>query len=145
VSWHYNSIAVHEASDLPKDTVGFVYQINNTDTGEYYIGKKILKHKRTKPPLKGKKRKRVSYVESDWKTYTGSSSITKKWSLDVCERVILHVCFNRTMMTYYEVYAQFNRDVFSDKNCVNDNILGKFYRDKINKYKEESLIKDHIC
>jgi hypothetical protein len=35
--------------------------------------------------------------------------------------------------------------VFSDKKCVNDNILGKFYRDKINKYKEESLIKDHIC
>lgn len=59
---------------FPKDDdIGFVYFIKNKSTNEFYIGCKLLKKKITRPPLKGKKRRRIQYIESDWKTYCGSS------------------------------------------------------------------------
>ena len=48
-------------------------KIVNTTNGKKYIGKKQMKRKIRRSPLKGKTRKRVDFVESDWKTYTGSS------------------------------------------------------------------------
>jgi len=54
-SKYYESI-----EDFPKGTVGFVYRITNKHTNESYIGKKILKHKKTLKPLKGYKRRRVT-------------------------------------------------------------------------------------
>ena len=37
--------------DFPEGTVGFVYRITNKNTNHSYIGKKILRHKKTLPPL----------------------------------------------------------------------------------------------
>ena len=62
---------VYEA--IPEDAFGFIYEIVNTTNGKKYIGKKQMIRKIRRNPLKGKKRKRIDYVESDWKTYTGSS------------------------------------------------------------------------
>ena len=58
---------------IPEDAYGFIYEIVNTINHKKYIGKKQMVRKIRRNPLKGKKRKRVDYVESDWKTYTGSS------------------------------------------------------------------------
>ena len=55
--------------------IGFVYRIYNNQTKQYYIGIKQLKKKVTKPPLQGKKRKRITYKESDWKTYNSSGNL----------------------------------------------------------------------
>ena len=52
---------------------GFVYLITNTVSDMKYIGKKQIEKRTKRPPLKGKKRKRIIIGESDWKTYTGSS------------------------------------------------------------------------
>lgn len=57
----------------PEGAFGFVYRIVEKSTSKYYIGCKQLVKKLTRPPLKGKKRKRRSLVESDWKTYCSSS------------------------------------------------------------------------
>ena len=38
---------------------GFVYLITNTVDGKKYIGKKQIEKKTKRPPLKGKKRKRI--------------------------------------------------------------------------------------
>ncbi len=68
--WKYKDQIIKERTDLPKDAIGFVYKILNKKTNKYYIGKKILLNKRTKPPLKGYKRKRVEWIESNWLKYT---------------------------------------------------------------------------
>ena len=60
---------------IPKDTFGFIYEITNLTNNRKYIGKKQMVRKIRRKPLKGKKRKRIDYIESDWKTYTGSSDI----------------------------------------------------------------------
>lgn len=57
----------------PEDHFGFVYVITNNKTGKKYIGQKQLHFKVKRPPLKGRKNKRHSTKESDWRTYTGSS------------------------------------------------------------------------
>ena len=58
---------------LPEDVIGFVYEITNTTNGRKYIGKKLARFKRSRPPLKGRKNKRRFKVDSDWQDYYGSS------------------------------------------------------------------------
>ena len=50
--WTYKGKAVDTVSE---DYVGFVYLITNKINGKKYIGKKLAKFKKTRPPLKGKK------------------------------------------------------------------------------------------
>ena len=120
--------SVHKSlEDFPDECIGFVYKVRNSITGKVYIGKKILRTKRTRKPLKGYKRKRVDYVESNWKTYKGSSDITKAWDMADCFRSILFLCTRKDEMTYYETMAIIEEGFGSDK-LVNSNILGKFYK-----------------
>ena len=58
---------------IPEDSIGFLYKITNKATDKFYFGIKLLYKKIKRPPLKGKKRKRISQVESDWRTYCSSS------------------------------------------------------------------------
>jgi len=53
---------------------GFIYEITNKVNGKKYIGKKQCVRKIRRKPLKGKTRNRIDHKESDWKTYTSSSS-----------------------------------------------------------------------
>ena len=51
MQWTYNGKKI---DDLPEDIEGFVYLITNKTDNRKYIGKKLAKFKKTKPPLKGK-------------------------------------------------------------------------------------------
>lgn len=135
--WIYKGKSITKRDQLPEEAVGFVYKIYNKKEDKTYIGKKILANKRTRKPLKGYKRKRVDYVESNWMKYMGSSIETKKWNLEDCVREIVYICFNKTMMTYYETSLQFKENVLENDEYINDNILGKFYKKTILKYKED--------
>lgn len=71
----YGHWKIDEITEFDPDQYhGFVYLISNLRSDKHYIGSKVFRHKITRPALKGKKRKRISYIESDWKTYTGSSN-----------------------------------------------------------------------
>ena len=139
--WNYKGKEIKQRSDLPIKAIGIVYSIYNKLEDKTYIGKKILLNKRTKPPLKGYKRKRVEYVESNWFKYTGSNQSTKKWKIEDCYREIMYICYNRTMMTYYETMLQFKENVLESDKFINDNILGKFYKTKIQKYIDDEKTK----
>ena len=118
--WTYNGKPVDE---LPKDCEGFVYLITNLQDGRKYVGKKLAKFKKTRPPLKGKKNKRREKVESDWQDYWGSSDNLKA---DVVElgaenfsREILHFCNSRGLMSYLEAREQFERRVLETDEYYN--------------------------
>ena len=126
--WNYKGQRIKSREDLPAEAIGFVYRILNRRTEQVYIGKKILLNKRTRPPLKGYKRKRIDYVESNWMKYTGSNKESKKWEIENCYREIIYICYNKTMMSYYETKLQFTENVLENDKFLNDNILGKFYK-----------------
>ena len=69
--WTYNGQDF--TSDMVGDYYGFVYRITNLVNGFDYIGRKYFKSKRKLKPLKGRILKRHRIVETDWKTYWGSS------------------------------------------------------------------------
>lgn len=134
--WKYNETIISSVDDMPEDVIGFVYEVTHIPSNKKYIGKKILKHKITRPPLKGYKRKRIEYKESDWKTYYGSHteivSMIKENKQEEFERKIL--CFAKTKkyLSYMETKYQFIYEVLEHPDkFFNSNIAGKWYNKDI--------------
>ncbi len=102
--------------------IGFVYVIENLENGMKYIGSKQFWFKRKKK-TKGKKRKEIYHVESDWKNYYGSSeyltSEIKKFGRRKFKRTILKCYKTKWEILYYEAKEQFKYDVLLDSNYYN--------------------------
>ncbi len=118
--WTYQGKNIEE---LPDNIEGFVYLITNTTNNRKYIGKKLAKFKKTRPPLKGKKNKRRSKIESDWRDYWGSSdhliADVEKLGEDKFTREILYMCESRGLMSYLEAKEQFDRRVLETDDYYN--------------------------
>jgi hypothetical protein len=120
VIWTYQQKPLEE---IPEGFIGFVYLITNLKSGQKYIGKKLAQFKKTKPPLKGKKLKRRTTVESDWRDYWGSS---ERLQADVntlgpenFTREILYLCKSKAEMSYLEAREQFERRVLETDDYYN--------------------------
>jgi len=118
--WTYQGKTI---DSLPEDCEGFVYLITNTTNGKRYVGKKLAKFKKTRPPLKGRINKRRSKVESDWKDYWGSSdhllADVAQLGEDKFTREILYICNTRGVMSYLEAREQFERRVLESDDYYN--------------------------
>lgn len=108
---------------IPEDAFGFIYEIINTTNDKKYIGKKQMIRKIRRNPLKGKKRKRIDYVESDWKTYTGSSDALNidiaTLGLEKFIFKILKFCNSKFELSYFEAKMQFEKDVLLSEDYYN--------------------------
>jgi len=129
MSWSYQNEIVES---LPEDCVGFVYIITNTLSGRMYIGKKLAKFARTTyrvVKLKNgtKKKKKIrGKIDSDWRTYYGSSDELLK---DIAQlgqenfrREILFYCKSKAETSYIEAREQFSRRVLESKDYYNGQI-----------------------
>ena len=118
--WTYQGKTI---DSLPEDCEGFVYLITNTTNGKMYVGKKLAKFKKTRPPLKGRINKRRSRVESDWKDYWGSSdhllADIEAQGEHTFTREILYICKSRGVMSYLEAREQFERRVLESDDYYN--------------------------
>ena len=123
MNWTYKG---KEITNMPEDVVGFVYMITNTTNGRKYIGKKLARFKRSRPPLKGRKNKRRFKVDSDWQDYYGSSD---DLTIDVNQlgknkfaREILFFCYSKAELSYVEAREQFARKVLESNDYYNGHI-----------------------
>ena len=123
MQWRYNG---KEITNMPEGVVGFVYLITNTTNGRMYIGKKLAKFKRSRPPLKGRKNKRRYKVNSDWQDYYGSSDDltidVKRLGKDKFTREILFYCKSKAELSYVEAREQFARKVLESDDYYNGHI-----------------------
>ena len=136
--WTHNGKLVDE---LPADCEGFVYLITNLTNKRKYVGKKLARFKVTKPPLKGKKNKRRSTKESDWRDYWGSSehliADVERLGEENFTREILHYCQSRGMLSYLEAKEQFDREVL---------LTDEYYNGIINvRVGSSKTLKKHLC
>lgn len=122
--WIYDDKDVDEA--ILVDYIGFVYQITNLTNNRKYIGKKLLKSRRTKV-VAGKKKK-VS-VDSDWKKYWGSNKPlqedVKSLGEENFKREILRLCKSKSEANYFEGHYQFANGVLLSDNFYNQWIILK--------------------
>jgi Putative endonuclease segE, GIY-YIG domain len=117
------------AGDIPEECIGFIYRICNTSNNRKYIGKKLLKFKVTKKPLKGRVNKRRSTKESDWKTYTGSCNQLNedigKIGKDKFTFEILSWCKNKSDLSYEEIKQIILANALYDKDYYNEYVGGR--------------------
>lgn len=123
--------------NTPKDITkyqGYVYRITHIPTGKFYVGKKFFWNKKTLPPLKGKKNRRHSRVESDWKNYYGSSNNLlndiEKYGKKQFERRILRCCENKWDCAFFELQEQLNQSVLFRDDSYNEIINIRLRRRK---------------
>ena len=120
-NWRYQN---QDFTVAPTEYQGFVYLIHDLNNNMMYIGKKNFWTTKKLPPLKGKKNKRHSRVESDWQDYYGSSErlnlMVNAFGKDSFSRTILHLCSNKTMMSYWETKTQFELNVLHDPMYYNE-------------------------
>lgn len=113
--WTYKNAPFDPTEEEIKPYAGFVYIIFERDTGMKYIGKKYFWRKVTRPPLKGRKNKRRSLAESDWRTYYGSNkdiqTLLESKGEKNYDRQILRLCESKGECSYYEAKFQFDHSV----------------------------------
>lgn len=121
--WYYKNKIYEPTEDELKELVGFVYMVTEKSTGKKYIGKKLFWRTKTLPITKTRKRKKKVKVESDWRTYCGSSEnvkqILKESGLEAFDREILHLCKTKGDCSYMEAKEQFDRDVLLSDEYYN--------------------------
>lgn len=101
--------------EVPEKQYGFIYVITNKLSGKKYIGKKQMLTTLKRRPLKGKKNKRHSVVETDWKEYTSScnelNADIEKHGKDNFLFEIIRFCCSKSELAYYEAKEQFDKEV----------------------------------
>ena len=115
--WYYNNEPYETA---PEEYQGFVYKITELTTGKKYIGKKFFWAPKTLPVTKTRKRRVKIKVESDWKSYYGSSKEVQERvkvnGEDNYKREILRLCKTKGDCSYWELYEQMvNHVLLSDE------------------------------
>ena len=137
--WYYKNEAYEPTEEELKEWVGFVYVITDKSNDKMYVGKKTFWSRKTLPPLKGKTRKRRSIVESDWKSYYGSSDLVKQLLVEQGEqnfhRQILYFCRSKGEMGYLEAKEQFDRNVLLDDRYYNGIINCRVHRSQVKSLK----------
>lgn len=119
-------------TEIPSNTIGFIYCITD-NTGKKYVGKKLLEFKKSRPPLKGNKNKRRYKVESDWKTYTGSSPILNEYiernGKNEFKFEIISFQPSKMLLSYYETKELIDRNAIFDATYYNE-VLNCRFRNK---------------
>ena len=142
--WLYNGKEILSIEDMPNDAFGFIYIIKCAINGKFYIGKKFLKHSKKvklgkkviaiQKGLGRKKRTKRVISESDWLKYWGSSMPLKEDIKNLGQenftREIIHICFSKKQLSYWEMYYQIKMDVLASNVSYNDHI-GYYYREDL--------------
>ena len=132
--WYYNGEIF--TSEMIEDYQGFVYLLENAETGRKYIGKKFFVKPKVLPKTKKRPRRVRTKVESDWKNYYGSNEELKEDIAGLSEsrrdvvvsRKILRLCKTKGECAYYEIKEQLAVDALLDPEYYNSFIGCKIHR-----------------
>jgi len=136
--WTYNNVLITDLSDMPDDTIGFVYEIT-TKTNKKYVGRKLLytvrkrKFGKKEAALVTDKRLKLYEMakkESNWKVYTGSNTELNEDIKNGMKytKKILYFAKTKKQLSYLETKELFLNEVIEPHtNYYNSNINGTYY------------------
>jgi hypothetical protein len=108
--------------NFQSESFGFVYLITNLKNNRKYIGKKQLQFKK-KRKLKSRKNSKITFSESDWKTYTGScrelNEDIEKFGKENFRFEILMFCKSKWELAYEEIKLQIQNEVIKNSEYYN--------------------------
>ena len=144
MDWKYNGKVFIPPKDFsPEVMYGFIYQITNTENSRKYIGKKFFWKKKTLPITKSRKRKKRLLVESDWRTYCGSSKYLvediEKIGLQKFDREILYIGTMKGELAYIEAKLQFENEVLLRDDYYNGIINIRLGSNSVNILKKKNM------
>ena len=123
MNWTFEGKLFEPSYEELEEWVGFVYVITEKNTDMKYVGKKFFHKKKTLPITKTRKRRKHTRVESDWKTYFGSSvkvqQLLEEHGADAFDREIIRLCKTKGDCAYYETKEQFDREVLIRSDYYN--------------------------
>jgi hypothetical protein len=142
--WLFQEQQINQLEDFGDITpFGFIYITTHIPTGMKYLGKKSLFHNTNKklgkkeiaalPVTPGRKpTTKLVTKESDWLSYYGSADSIKKLIKEKKQselnREIIHLIFNKKLLSYYENKYLFSYGVLENPDVwLNDNIQGRFF------------------
>jgi len=108
--------------NFQSESFGFIYLITNLKNNRKYIGKKQLQFKK-KRKLKSRKNSKITFSESDWKTYTGSCRELNediiKFGKENFRFEILRFCKSKWELAYEEIKLQIQNEVIKNPEYYN--------------------------
>ena len=130
--WLYQGVEWQPPEEFShEDVYGFVYLITNLKDQRKYVGKKFFWKPKTLPITKTRKRRVKTRVESDWRTYFGSSkevqTLVESKGNSNFKREILRLCRTKGECSYYEAKEQFERNVLLSDEYYNEFIGCKIH------------------
>ena len=137
--WIFDDKEIHSHDDLHPECTDFVYLITYTN-GQMYLGKKTVRSKRKRPPLKGKKRCRRIMTNLPFVNYEGSHA--KETDLEISKKEILYQCSSKKTATYIEAALLFEHDAIFKEDFLNENISGTFYGNSLDWLLEPGYLKE---
>ena len=139
MNWTYEGEVFDPTYKELEEWVGFVYVITEKNTDMKYVGKKFFHRKKTLPITKTRKRRKHTRVESDWKTYFGSSvkvqQLLEEHGAEAFDREIIRLCKTKGDCAYYETNEQFDREVLIQPDYYNGIINCRINRSHLSRNK----------
>lgn len=136
--WLYND---KEFDETPEEYQGFVYIITDLTNNKKYLGKKFFWKPKTLPKTKTRKRRVKTRVESDWRTYYGSSKevqeLVENNGVESFKRKILRLCKTKGECSYFEAKYQFDLDVLLRDDFYNGIISCRIHKNHVKEIKNE--------
>ena len=136
MTWLYENKVFDLSEEELEKYQGFVYEVEECDTGMKYIGKKFFWKPKVLPKTKKRKRRVRTRTESDWRKYFGSSKevqlLVEENGADAFHREILMLCKTKGQCSYYEMKYQLELDVLlKPEEYYNAFVGGKIHRKHI--------------
>lgn len=123
-----------------------VYQITRLRDCKKYIGQKKFVNQITRPPLKGKRNKRHSTIESNWRDYWGSNDELlediKREGQNGFVRDAVWFCKSKSQMNYLESKAIFSSDAIIRDDYYNSWVSVKVSRNQLKGVVEVPILLD---
>lgn len=143
MTWLYEGQPYNPPEEFSTDDYyAFVYLITNRATAQKYVGKKFFWSKKVLPKTKSRKRRKITYVESDWRTYYGSNRVLneerEQSGNDMYYRQILHLCKTKGEASYMEAKEQFDREVLLTDEYYNGIISCKIGGQSVKNLKKDN-------